>query len=140
MFSSCFWIENVTRTISLCVHIPSALPVVNITHLLSRDVPERTGNHRQWAQNCLKNSAIEDEAVLWSCDRSMSVSKKASRKTCVHKYPRKRKNVPDCIHHQGWCAVAFAIHLAGHFSRAYSMQIRNQTEKMKNTFTRESDS
>lgn len=65
MFSSSFWTENVMRTTSLCVHIPSAHPVVNITHPLRRDVLERTGNHGQWSQIYFKNSVIEDEAVLW---------------------------------------------------------------------------
>lgn len=88
---------------------------------------------------------IEHKAVLWqilwSCDRNVSVSKKFSGKTCAHKHPRKRKkNVLDCIHHQGWCMVAFVIYIAGHFSCVCFIQIRHQTVKMKNSFTRETDS
>lgn len=47
VFSSCF-LDYVMRTTSLCVYIPSALPVVKITHP-NRGVLERTGSHRQWA-------------------------------------------------------------------------------------------
>lgn len=41
---------------------------------------------------------------------------------------------------KGWCTVAFVIHIAGYFSSAYFIPIEHQTVKMKNTFTRESDS
>ena len=83
---------------------------------------------------------IEDEAVpgqiLLSRDRSKSVSKKAAGKTCLHKYLRKKCCVLDSIHHRGWHAVAFIVHIAGCFSHAYFMvQIRNQTVRKQSTFT-----
>lgn len=66
VFSSCFldW-KCHENCFPVCTY--SALPVVNITHLLSRDVLERTGNHRQWAPNCFKNC---DRGLSLSCGRS----------------------------------------------------------------------